>query len=153
RVVELDVSVPEVPRPLRVRVPNRADVMAEPVAGAADTTFAVKRRFGRVARGIRMLSFDHGGQGFRSGRIAGLTEGATGGVVLSPNLALADEVEEHRRRRASEPGPVRPSAGVPPPWTALDGVTAHELWHQLDAAIGASGARYIELNRELGAEL
>ena len=44
------------------------------------------------------------------------------------------------------------SASVPPPFTALDGVTADELWHNLDSAIQVSGT-YVHFNRALGEAL
>jgi hypothetical protein len=135
-------------RALRVRLPVRPDVMAEPVASAIDTTFAVKRRFGRAAAGVLGLSFDHGGSQFATGAVVGSAESATGTVFLSPNLACADEMVEQRRRF----GGTGRSASVPPPFTALEGVTAHELWHNLDAAIQVAGT-YTEFNRLLGEAL
>jgi hypothetical protein len=122
--------------------------MAEPVATAIDTTLAVKRRFGRAAAGVLGLSFDHGGSQFATGAVVGSAESATGTVFLSPNLACADEMTAQRRRE----GGTGRSASVPPPFTALEGVTAHELWHNLDAAIQVAGT-YTEFNRLLGEAL
>jgi hypothetical protein len=39
------------------------------------------------------------------------------------------------------------------PWFAIDGVVAHEYWHNLDATVVASPATYVEINRALGVEL
>jgi hypothetical protein len=135
---------------LRVRMPDRDDLMPEPIAAAIDTTLAVKRRFGSAAAGVHGLSFDHGGAHYASGAVVGSAESATGTVFLSPNLACADDMAEQRQRAASAGGGT--SAAVPPPFTALDGVVAHELWHNLDAAIQVSGT-YAQFNRELGEAL
>ena len=137
---------------IRLRMPDRADLMPETIASAADTTLAVKRRFGRMASGVRALAFDHGGGQFADGSVAGSAESGTGTIFLNPNLAFADDLVEQRRRAAAAGGR-GVSAVVPPPFTALEGVTAHELWHNLDATIQSTPGQYVEFNRVLGEEL
>jgi hypothetical protein len=137
-------------RVLRVRVQQRSDLMPEVLASAIDTTLAVKQRFGRIAGGVLGLSFNQGGGNFRTGRTIGQAESATGTVFLSPNLVFADDMEAARIQAVARGPGV--SASVPPPFTALEGVTAHELWHNLDAAIQVAGT-YTEFNRLLGEAL
>ena len=137
---------------IRLRLPDRDDLMAETIASAADTTLAVKRRFGRMASGVHALAFDHGGGQFADGSVAGSAESGTGTIFLNTNLAFADDLVEQRRRAAASGGR-GVSAVVQPPFTALEGVTAHELWHNLDATIQSTPGQYVEFNRVLGDEL
>ena len=148
--VTLDIAAPH-DRVVRVRVPGRDDVMAESVAAAVDTMLAVRRRFGRRA-GVTKLDFDPGGAGFSGGSIVGTAEGATGVAVLNPMMIIASELAANRLELVTT-GSVRISAPVPPPWFHVDGVTAHECWHFMDAEVQTSPARYIEFHRELGAAL
>jgi hypothetical protein len=150
RIQTLNVTNENGRRLLRLRLADREDLMPELVAAAIDTTLAIKRRFGRAAAGVLALSFDHGGPRFTSGAIAGEAGTATGTIFLNPNLTFADEMVEQRRRAAA--GATGIAAVISPPFTALDGVTAHELWHNLDAVIQA-GSAYVEFNRELGEAL
>jgi hypothetical protein len=137
---------------VRVRMPDRDDVMPEAIASAVDTTLAVKRRFGRMASGMRAMAFDHGGGQFANGKVAGSAESGTGTIFLNTNLAFADVVVAQRARAAAA-GRRGVSADVPPPFTALEGVVAHELWHNLDATLQTTPGVYVEFNRALGAEL
>ncbi len=137
---------------VRVRMPDRVDVMPEIIASTLDTTLAVKRRFGRMASGVRALAFDHGGGQFADGSVAGSAESGTGTIFLNTNLAFADEVTAFRRRAAAAGG-VAVAAEVAAPFTALEGVAAHELWHNLDAGMQTSPGVYLEFNRVLGEEL
>ena len=137
---------------IRVKLPDRDDVMPETIASAVDTTLAVKRRFGRMASGVRALAFDHGGGQFADGSVAGSAESGTGTIFLNTNLAFADDLVAQRLRMAAE-GARGVSAVVPPPFTALEGVVAHELWHNLDATIQTTPGVYFEFNRALGEEL
>jgi hypothetical protein len=156
RLLDIEATVAGRPRgtgAMRVQAPERTDLMAEPLAEALDTALGIKWRFGRVARGIGVACF--GGEGFGSGRRVGYAWSSTRYVFLTPHYVLADELERARRARAERNGGVlrRVSADVPRPFTDVDATTAHEMWHQLDGAIGASGGRYTELNRALGVEL
>ena len=56
------------------------------------------------------------------------------------------------RRRRAESSSGAPSALANLPFTVLDGVVAHELWHEMEAAFMARRYRdSIELRRQLGA--
>ncbi len=137
---------------LRLRMPDRPDMMPETIASAIDTTVAVKRRFGRMASGVRALAFDRGGGQYADGSVAGSAQSGTGTIFLNTNLAFADEVVALRREAAAD-GRRSVSAVVAPPFTALEGVVAHELWHNLDANMQTTPAVYMEFNRVLGEEL
>ena len=56
---------------MKVKVPDRADVMPEMLAAALDTALAVRRRFGRMASGVHAISIDDGAGGFDDHRTAG----------------------------------------------------------------------------------
>jgi len=150
RALTIDLAVPH-DQVVQVRMPARDDVMAESVAAAADTLLALRRRFGQQAR-VTKLDFDPGGAGFAHGSIVGTAEGATGVAVLNPLMIVASELAENRGERQAR-GMVGVSALVPPPWFPVDGVTAHECWHFMDAAVQTVPARYTEFHRELGAAL
>ena len=85
-----------------------------------------------------------------SASLSGSAQAGTGTFFLDTSLACADAIAEARQRMAGRRGV---SAAPPRPWFAIDGVVAHEYWHNLDTTIVATPAVYLELNRELGAEL
>ncbi|MFI5046043.1 MAG: hypothetical protein ACHQIG_03185 [Acidimicrobiia bacterium] len=138
---------------VRIRLPREDEVMAEPVAAAADTALAVKARFGKAARGIDALSFDHGGVGLATGDVSGLAEGASGVVVLTPNFVVPDLLERERRTRAQASRRTRPEPADAVPFGSLDEVVAHECWHYLDAEVRVSGTDYVAFNAALGEAL
>jgi hypothetical protein len=105
-----------------------------------------------MASGVRTLAFDHGGGKYADGSVSGSAEGSTGTIFLNPILAFADDQVAQRRRMAAEGRPGVPMY-VPPPFTSLEAVTAHELWHNLDATIQSTPGVYFEFNRALGEEL
>jgi hypothetical protein len=140
-------------RGVRVRLPRNVELMAEPIAAAADTALAVKARFGRAAAGIDALSFDHGGVALATGDVSGLAEGASGVVVLTPNFVSADLLAEERRTRAQVNRRSRPAPADDVPCRAIDEVVAHECWHYLDAEIRVSGSDYVAFNAALGEAL
>jgi hypothetical protein len=135
---------------MKVKVPDRPEVMPEMLAAALDTALAVRRRFGRMASGVHAISIDDGAGGFDDHRTAGAATSGTGTFFLDTSLAVADAMEAQRRRMAGGRGI---SASVPPPWFSIDGVVAHEYWHNLDTTVLATPATYVEMNRALGAEL
>ena len=45
---------------LKVKVPDRSDVMPELLAAALDVAFSVRRRFGRMASGVHTIAIDDG---------------------------------------------------------------------------------------------
>jgi len=135
---------------MKVKVPDRPDVMPEMLAAALDTALAVRRRFGRMASGVHAISIDDGAGGFDDHRNAGAATSGTGTFFLDTSLACADAMDAQRRRMAGGRGI---SATVPRPWFQIDGVVAHEYWHNLDTTVLATPATYVEINRALGAEL
>jgi len=135
---------------LHLKAPGRDDLMPEVVAAALDTAFAIRRRYGRMAAGVQRITIDDGAGGFDDHSHAGSTQGGSGTIYLETSLAFADAMSDQRRRTAGRPGI---SAAVPRPWLAIDGVVAHEIWHNMDATLAVTPGVYVELNRALGAEL
>ncbi|MET0895010.1 MAG: hypothetical protein ABWY80_04075 [Acidimicrobiia bacterium] len=135
-----------------VRLPRGTDLLAEPIAAAIDTMFAVKARFGRAASGITKISFDHGGDGLTSGNIAGIAEGASGSIALTPNFVASGLMIEQRARWRAE-GRARVARADDRPCANVDAVVAHECWHYLDAEVRTSGRAYVEFNASLGKAL
>src|SRR5262249_5552728 len=89
-------------RTIHVRVPNRDDLIAELVASTIDTSLQIKHRFGSMASGIRLVSFDHGEGPAAKPHWAGLSVGSSGVVFLSPVLICADLIERERRRKSRQ---------------------------------------------------
>lgn len=137
-------------RRLRVRLPDRGDLMPEVIAAAVDTALAIHRRFGRMASFVQTVAVDDGAGGFDNHTRAGSTQGGSGTIYLETSLVAADAMSEQRVRMGGRAGV---SARVPPPWSQMDGVVAHEIWHNMDSTLSARPAVYVELNRALGAEL
>ena len=133
-----------------VKVPDRPDVVPELLAAALDVLVSVRRRFGRMASGVHTITIDDGAGMFDDHRVAGSAQAGTGTFYLDTSLACVDAIDEQRRRMA---GKAYVSARPTRPWFAIDGVVAHEYWHNLDTTVVASPAVYTELNRELGVEL
>lgn len=134
---------------MTVNAPERPDVMPEMLAAAVDTALAVRRRFGRMASGVHTITIDDGAGGMDDHRTLGSASSGTGTFFLDTSLACADAMEAQRRLA----GRRSVSATPPGPWFAIDGVVAHEYWHNLDTTVVASPAVYLEFNRALGAEL
>ena len=135
---------------MRVKLPERDDLAPELVARALDTGLAIRRRFGRMASGVHTIVIDDGAGTYDDHTTAGSAQSGSGSIFLDTSLAFADAIVAQRRRMA---GRVGVSATVPPPFAPIDGVLAHEYWHNLDATVAATPAVYVEINRALGAEL
>jgi hypothetical protein len=138
---------------VRARIRAARGVMSEEVARSIDTVLRVRLWLGPVGSGLGRLSFDgwdFGGS--RASRWAGLANAGPGAISINPDLAVADALAATRARRARD-DPFTRAAIVPPPFTAIEGVTVHEMWHLVDAAVIGSGSRYVDFNRELGAVL
>src|SRR6188472_2820792 len=135
---------------LKLKVPDRPDVVPELLAAALDVAIGVRRRFGRMASGVHAIAIDDGAGMFDDHRTLGSASAGTGTFFLDTSLACADAIADARRRTAGRRGV---SATPSRPWFAIDGVVAHEYWHNLDTTILATPTVYLELNRELGVEL
>lgn len=135
---------------LTVKVPDRPDVMPELLAAALDVAFGVRRRFGRMASGVHAITIDDGAGTFDDHRTAGSAQSGSGTFYLDTSLACAEVMDAQRERFA---GGASVSARPTRPWFAIDGVVAHEYWHNLDTTIVATPAVYTQLNAALGAEL
>jgi hypothetical protein len=135
---------------MRLKAPDRNDLMSEVVAAALDTAFAIRRRYGRMTAGVHTITIDDGAGGFDDHATAGSTQGGSGTIYLETSLAFADALSADRIRRGGRRGV---SAAVPRPWFHIDGVVAHEIWHNMDATLAAMPGVYVEFNRALGAEL
>lgn len=148
-VLRLAVGTP----PLTVTVPDSPDVMVETVAAAIDTVLAVRDRFGPHAEHLSVVSFDrashHRGQQVRW---AGHANHMVFSIHINDSLALADGWLHLRRQRETAPLR-RPPAIVRHPFTAIDGVVAHEAWHQIDFGFRGRLADQMAFRRELGAVL
>jgi len=135
---------------MKVKAPDRDDLVPELVAGAVDVALAIRRRFGRMASGVHTIVIDDGAGTYDDHSTAGSAQSGSGTFFLDTSLAFADAMAAQRQRMA---GGVGISAAAPPPFTSIDGVVAHEYWHNLDTTVVASPAVYVEINRALGEEL
>ncbi|HLF41472.1 MAG TPA: hypothetical protein VI854_08365, partial [Acidimicrobiia bacterium] len=137
---------------LVVTVPDSSDLMIESVARAIDTVLAVRDRFGSHAGHLQVVSFDRASHRSGGARWAGQANQTVFSIHLNDNLALADGwVRLHREREAT---PGRPSsATVPHPFMRVDGVSAHEAWHQIEYKFRGRRADHATFRSELGAVL
>ena len=93
---------------------------------------------------------DEGAGSYDDHSTAGATQSGSGTFYLDTSLAFADSIVAQRQRMARRVGV---SAVVAPPFSPIDGVVAHEYWHNLDTTVLSTPAVYVELNRVLGEEL
>ena len=135
---------------IRLKAPGRGDLMPEVVAAALDTALAIRRRYGRMAAGVHTITIDDGAGGLDDHRTVGSTQGGSGTIYLETSLAFADALAADRLRAGGRRGV---SAVVPRPWFHIDGVVAHEIWHNMDATVASTPGVYVEFNRALGEEL
>jgi len=135
-----------------IAVPNRADVLPESLALAVDTVLGVRRRFGPAIDHLKMVSFDHASHGLKAGHHAGEASTNLGIIHLNAWYALAGELEERRQPHPVPPPNYQYVGSELPRYSSLEQTTAHELWHQIEAAFEARDYRgSIELRRRLGA--
>jgi hypothetical protein len=114
-----------------VSCPDRADVVPETIALAVDTTAAIRSRFAVARDAVKSVLFDHSVDGFRRSKWAGLAHPNLATIHLNASLAFAEGLDVLARRPRSS----TPPAPTPPPATAVDGIVAHECWHQMEAAL------------------
>jgi len=134
-----------------VTIPDSSDLMVESIARAVETILAVRDRFGPHAAHLDVVSFDRTSRA-EAARWAGLANQMVFTIHLNDNLALAGLWVD--QRRGQENGGKRPvSAQVPHPFDRVDGVAAHEAWHQIEFKFRARTAEHAAFKRELGAAL
>ena len=148
RSVRLTVSDPR----LAVTVPDSPDLMVESVARAIDTVLAVRARFGPHADHLHVVSFDRTSHRVDGSRWAGQANQMVFSIHLNDNLALADAWVRHRRGQGAA-GDRTLSAPVPHPFARVDGVSAHEAWHQIEFKFRGRYADHTAFRRELGQAL
>jgi hypothetical protein len=125
-----------------VSAPDRADILPEAVALAADTTRAVLTRFLAQSDGVKFVYFDRAIFDMKSGgHTAGMTEGSNPSIHLNMMYVSAEVSLEETDR-------------PPPTFTALDRTVAHELWHRIEMVFEAHDYRSsIDLRRQIGRSL
>jgi hypothetical protein len=134
---------------VRFVVPRRDDLLVESVARCVDTVVGIRRRFGPDVPPVLTVSFDYSDMGLRTGVISGSAATQVGVIHMNADHCLAEGVERARRRAAKRGGGV--SATVPPPFSAVDATTAHEMWHQIEGDFEAAHYRdSIEFRRRIG---
>lgn len=147
-VVCLTVAEPR----LVVTIPESPDLMIESVAGAIDTVLAVRDHFGTHAGHLQLVTFDRDSHGAGGTTWAGQANQTVFSIHLNDSLALADGWVRLRRERETA-GARQTSAVVPHPFTLVDGVSAHEAWHQIEFKFRGRRADHAEFRRELGVVL
>ena len=136
---------------LVVTIPDTTDLMVESVARAVDTILAVRDLFKEHATHLDVVHFDHTSEA-EAARWAGQANALVFSIHLNDNLVVADTWVAHRRGQEAAAGPSR-SATVPHPFSRVDGVAAHEAWHQIEFKFRGRHADYIAFKRELGGAL
>lgn len=136
-----------------ISVPDRSDLMPEAIALVGDTTTSVLNRFPGQAFTLKFVYFDQSSYGMKAGRHAGETEDSAPSVRLNASFVAVGEQLDMTRRLASKPRPST-AARPPPPFTAVDGTVAHELWHKIESVFEAHHYRSsIEFRRQIGLHL
>jgi hypothetical protein len=85
---------------------------------------------------VKFVYFDRATYGLKAGLHAGVTEGSAPSVHLNVGFVAVEESFRMISKRASKPGRSA-SARPPPPFTAVDGTVAHELWHKIESVFEA----------------
>lgn len=135
-----------------VWVPEREDLMPEPIAMAVDTAIAIKSRFGPALRHVGLIRFDLAHHGMSKNRVAGVADTEVPSIHINAGYCCADLAPLNETRRGGWK-PKRPSAPTAATFK-FDKIVAHEIGHQLDH--GFQGSRYresIEFRRRLGETL
>lgn len=148
-------------RPLRILFPLADDVMPEALALVIDTALSIRHRFRPVLDRVR-ITFDQSTHGLVNGKWAGLAEQSRD-VRLTPAYARVGDLEAltvqlaNRDRPAEGDAPqvqvarIRSYQGAAP-FTRIDAVVAHEMWHEIQFDFDNSRVRDgIEFRRALGA--
>ena len=147
-MVDVVASHPSLARPVTVRMPNRRDAIPEAVAEILDTAVGVLRRH---PVDILRISCETASYDLASGHHAGETHPNVGMVYLNRSYLLADDLERMQRGWVARNPGARRGELVPPPYSRIDGITAHELWHRIENAHHQTD--WIAIHRALGIEL
>ena len=135
-----------------VWVPEREDLMPEPIAMAVDTAMEIKSRFGSALRHVDLIRFDLAHHGMSKNRVAGVANMEVPSIHINAGACCSGlAIRNESRRQGWEPK--RPSARTTATFR-IDKVVAHEIGHQLDN--GFQGSRYresMEFRRRLGESL
>jgi len=148
-------------RPLRILFPLADDVIPEALALAIDTALSIRYRFRPVLDRVR-ITYDQSTHGLVNGKWAGLAEQSRD-VRLTPAYARVGDLEVLTVQLANRDRPpegdsppgqaprIRSYQGAPP-FTRIDAVVAHEMWHEIQFDFDNSRVRDgIEFRRALGA--
>jgi hypothetical protein len=152
RALRLEVGAEGIPGTLDVGMPRRP-MFVEEVAACLDTVFALKRALAPMADCVHRVFFGDSKWGEPpAARWAGLAHG-DGRFTVDGNQVFVDDVVALRRARQEQRSPISNVAAVPLPYTKVDGITAHEVWHLVDREIVRSGLDYVTFHHALGEPL
>jgi hypothetical protein len=125
QLLELEIRAGGTRHPLRLRVPDRPDLLPEQVALAADVAATVLRRFPWLR--VLALSFDQGVAGLRVGKLGGYAMPQARSDIHVNGAYVLDEVVLPPRSHPHQSG-FHPPTGR----TWIEDVVAHELWHAVE---------------------
>ena len=156
----IEARGPQDTRPLRLLFPVVDDLMPEAFALVIDTAMSVRRRFRPAADQVR-ITFDRSTHGLVSGSWAGLAEQGRD-IRLTPAYARVADLEALtvQLARRDQPPAEAPEGHLPrprsyqgaPPFTRIDAVVAHEMWHEIQFDFDNSRVHdSIEFRRAIGA--
>lgn len=138
--------------PTRFSIPDRDDLLVESIARCIDTTIAIRRHFGRVASSVRRVSFDHADFQLLHGHHAGSADRSSGLIHMNASFASVEGLTTMEGLRAQRSGGDQLASSGP--FNQIDGIIAHEVWHQMEGALEARRSMDgIELRRRLGESL
>jgi hypothetical protein len=140
-------------RSFLLAVPDRSDLMNEAVARCADTAGAILRRFSTPAPLVREIRFDRSDRGLIEGTQGGHATGHLNTIHLNVAYCAANAMLELRQKLGRTSVDSAPRGGGLS-YTAIDALTAHEIWHLIEGSFEVQ--RYsesIEFRRALGEAL
>jgi hypothetical protein len=139
-------------RSFTISVPDRPDLMPEPIALAATTTANVFHRFSDFAAAVAVVRFDHGQYGLKEGHYAGVAAGSDPSIYLAVDFVAAEDALATLRSNERGEGTITP--GAPAAYTPVEAVVAHELWHRIEFVFEARHYRSsLDFRRQLGEAL
>jgi len=127
--------------------------MREAVARCADPACAILRRFSAPSALVREIRFDRSDRGLIDGTQGGHATGHLNTIHLNVAYCAADAMLELRQKLGTTSVDSAPRGGGLS-YTAIDALTAHEIWHLIEGSFEVR--RYsesIEFRRALGEAL